>query len=509
MLVEDAFTSTEDLGGSEPQARPRRSPRPGPAAAPLSFLVGVDLGRVTTSLAVGVLQDDGEVQVVETRAERHEGDPLGPFLRLYAELGHEAVLGVVATGAHAERLTPPVVSGLPEEVAQERAAALLWPGHGPMNVARLGGSGFSVLALAGDGETVFEKNDRCSAGAGESVERLCARLGQTLDEAMAMAEESDDAIAVTARCAVFAKSELTHFANQGEPHGKLFRGQFESVAANLHGLFDKVKVAGPTVVVGHGALIRPVVDEFARLADGDVRVPPEAPVFEALGALAFAAGQEWPADAVWPADPAELVRQPRGRIGSLIAAGEGPGEVVRLAEPDPAGSCCGQGRDVGARRRPRPRSGFDWVQSGAGGAGQRPRTGRRLPAHRRQPCGGRGGPGRRTARDERRSGGGHRCHRLGPRRGRHRRAGGLPGDRRPPVRPERDRGPCDRRFPLRPGGRQKLVDRRDRGSGRQVHQRTQRAGRRFRHEPGVQRRHRLVPRGTGGGLRRARHRRVR
>jgi activator of 2-hydroxyglutaryl-CoA dehydratase/predicted nucleotide-binding protein (sugar kinase/HSP70/actin superfamily) len=183
------------------------------------------------------------------------------------------------------------------------------------------------------------------------VERLCARLGQTLAEAVGMAEAADQATPVTARCAVFAKSELTHFANQGEPHGRLFRGQFESVAANLHGLFDKIKVAGPTVVVGHGALIGPIASEFARLAGGDVSVPPEAPVFEALGALAFAFGQDWPVGAVWPADPAELTRPPQGRIGSLTAAAEGPGDVVRL--PEPADESAEESRGT-ASHRPAP-----------------------------------------------------------------------------------------------------------------------------------------------------------
>ena len=120
-------------------------------------------------------------------------------------------------------------------------------------------------------------------------------------------------MAVTARCAVFAKSELTHYANQGEPHGKLFRGQFESVAANLHGLFDKVKVDGPTVVVGHGALIAPIVEAFARLAGGDVSVPPRRAFSRRSGALAFAAGQR-------VAGRRSLAGRPRG----ACAAAAGP-----------------------------------------------------------------------------------------------------------------------------------------------------------------------------------------
>ncbi len=57
---------------------------------------------------------------------------------------------------------------------------------------------------------------------------------------------------------MFAKSELTHFANQGEPHGRIFHGLFEGVARNVHSLYDKSKVDGPVVLVGHGALIAPI-----------------------------------------------------------------------------------------------------------------------------------------------------------------------------------------------------------------------------------------------------------
>ena len=48
------------------------------------------------------------------------------------------------TGAFGDRLGAPVSAGLPDEVAQERAATLLL-GDGPFNVVRVGGSGYSVL----------------------------------------------------------------------------------------------------------------------------------------------------------------------------------------------------------------------------------------------------------------------------------------------------------------------------------------------------------------------------
>ncbi len=311
--------------------------------APL--FIGADLGKVTTSLAVGQVSPDGELRVLETRAQRHLGDPLRPFLELYRELGGGRLAGIAVTGVYGERLGEPAVGGVPEEIAQEQAAAWLYP-DGPLNVVRVGGGGYSVLTRAASGNVRYEANERCSAGTGETVEGLCARLGRSLDEAVELAEASPDGVTVTSRCAVFAKSELTHFANQGESHGRIFQGLFEGVARNVHSLYDKSKIDGPVVLIGHGALIGPIAVRMAALSDAPVEVAAEAGVFEALGALRFAASRDGtgvaagtiraagagdgrPA-AVFPADPLELVRPVRSRIGRLEPAERGPGSVVRL-----------------------------------------------------------------------------------------------------------------------------------------------------------------------------------
>ena len=201
----------------------------------------------------------GGLEVVATHAERHLGEPLAPFLRWYATLDHPRLAGLAATGVYGDRLGDPALGGLPEEIALETAAAWLYP-DGPLNVVRVGGGGYSVLTRDARGFVSYEANERCSAGTGETVEGLCTRLGRTLEEAVAAAEASPDGVTVTSRCAVFAKSELTHFANQGEPHGRIFRGLFAGVARNVHSLYDKSKVDGPVVLVGHGALIEPVAD---------------------------------------------------------------------------------------------------------------------------------------------------------------------------------------------------------------------------------------------------------
>ena len=313
-------------------------------------LIGVDLGRVTTSLAVGSLDASGGLAGVHARSERHFGEPLQPFLRLYGELGAGAVAGVAATGVYGDRLAPPVTAGLPEEIALEHLVRERYPDGGPINVVRIGGGVYSLLTRNERGDFAYERNDRCSAGTGEVIERLCARLGATLDEAIALAAESDDGVAVTARCAVFAKSELTHYANQGEPHGRIFRGYFESVARNVHSLYDKAKVPGRVVLIGHVAAVRPIAAAFELLVGAPVEVPADCGEFEALGALAYLKAAGRPMATKWPADPARLVRSVARRVRSLTPAAAGPGSVVRLEAPPAAvgGAVAVLGLDLGS-----------------------------------------------------------------------------------------------------------------------------------------------------------------
>jgi activator of 2-hydroxyglutaryl-CoA dehydratase/predicted nucleotide-binding protein (sugar kinase/HSP70/actin superfamily) len=263
---------------------------------------------------------------------------------VYRRLDFSRLAGVAATGVYGDRLGEPALGGLPEEIAQEAAAAWLYP-HGPLNVLRVGGGGYSVLTRDAGGRVNYEANERCSAGTGETVEGLCTRLGRSLAEAVELASRCPDGVTVTSRCAVFAKSELTHFANQGESHGRIFRGLFTGVARNVHSLYDKSKVDGPVVLVGHGALIAPVAEGIASLSAAPVTVAEQAGVFEALGALAFVARgrsaasgaaeaepRDWADAPAFPADPCVLVRPSRSRVGRLQPAKDGSGAVVRLED---------------------------------------------------------------------------------------------------------------------------------------------------------------------------------
>jgi len=262
---------------------------------------------------------------------------------------------------------------------------------------------------------------------------------------------------------------------------------------HLHGLFDKIKVAGPP-------------SSSARSTDPADRRRVRAPGrrqrqragrgtgLRSAGRSRVCRGARMVGRRSLAGDPAELARPPHGRISSLPAAGEGPARSsnyrnrVRpwlLRAPTRPPHPLPSSASTWARPAPRPR----WLSWAA------PCAGRRLPAHGRQPSGSGGGSGRRAARDERRSRGGHRRHRLGPRRAAtvaraaYPKIGGRLCVQNEIVAHATAALATTRR-------RQQPVDHRDRRPGRQVHQRAQRPRRRLGHEPGVQCRHRFVPGGA-------------
>lgn len=294
-------------------------------------VAGLDLGKATLKLAIFGVADDGEL-VLETRADlAHDGEPAAGFERLYREHRLERVSAMGATGLYADELTAPVLAGLPEEVCVEAALARRDDLPLALNLVQIGARGYSVLARDADGRIRFLENDKCSSGTGETMVKIAGRFGLSIQEANALALEATEAIPITARCSVFAKSEMTHFGNAGRPADALFRGYFGSVAAYVAALLERVRVDGPVVVIGGPSRLDALVRALGE-ALGEPVVPIDDPTgFEAIGAAVLAAQQlaSQPLDPL-PVDPALLLRPREHRIRALPAAREHAHRVRRL-----------------------------------------------------------------------------------------------------------------------------------------------------------------------------------
>jgi activator of 2-hydroxyglutaryl-CoA dehydratase/predicted nucleotide-binding protein (sugar kinase/HSP70/actin superfamily) len=301
---------------------------------------GCDLGKASAKFSLGSIREDGTLDIEALDTVVHEGRPMEVFRSWYRRIDAPACAAIGATGLHADELVAPIVSGLPEDACCEAALSQLPGFEGSLNVVRIGARGYSVLTRDAEGKVQVLENEKCSSGTGETMVKIAGRFGLTIQEADDLAFSAGEEIPITARCSVFAKSEMTHFGNQGRTADALFRGYFASVANYVAALLAQVRRDGPVLLIGGGTQIRSFVRALRECLDGEAIVPERAGYFEAIGALLLASEQfEMRAPGSLPADPEALIRPKKRRFRTLEPASGWKHRVTRLeAPPVPPGA---------------------------------------------------------------------------------------------------------------------------------------------------------------------------
>jgi activator of 2-hydroxyglutaryl-CoA dehydratase/predicted nucleotide-binding protein (sugar kinase/HSP70/actin superfamily) len=292
-------------------------------------VAGVDLGKASIKLVIASFDQRG-ARLEHTEHASHQGHPLDAFAGLYRRhsLGGASALGV--TGLHGDSVVSPALAGLPEDACLEAALGARDDLAGPLNLVSVGARGYAVLARDASGRVHYVENDKCSSGTGETMVKTALRFGLSLEEADRIAAAATDSIAITARCSVFAKSEMTHYGNQGESADRLFRGYFDSIARYVAALLGRVRVPGPVLLIGGGSRLSALRACLSAQLGAEAIVPEGALLFEALGAAVLAAGGE---RAALPADPEPLIRRKQRRIETLEPARHAAQRVTQLEAP--------------------------------------------------------------------------------------------------------------------------------------------------------------------------------
>lgn len=294
-------------------------------------VAAADLGKSSAKLLTGRIEAGRVVLEASARVE-HDGSPLEALTAFWVEhqVGNARAFGV--TGLYADELVAPALSGLPEDACLEAALGLLPELAGPLNFVSVGARGYAVMVRDPAGRVQYLENDKCSSGTGETMVKTAARFGMTLEEADRLAAEVREPIAITARCSVFAKSEMTHFGNQGEPADRLFRGYFDSIARYVAALLGRARVEGPVYLVGGGSRLLTLRQCLAEQLGSEVRLVEQGLWLEGLGALSLAAEHATNGHArPLPRDPRGLYRDKSRKIRALPPARSSSARVTRLA----------------------------------------------------------------------------------------------------------------------------------------------------------------------------------
>ncbi len=302
-------------------------------------IAGCDLGKASASFVITRGDEDGVVTIESSDYQSHDGKPLELFRRWYRDNDVASCAALGATGIYADDLIAPVFV-LPEDSCQEAALEGDASLRGPLNLVSIGARGYGVLSrrelgAGGSGYSYqYLENDKCSSGAGENIQKMAARFGLTIEQADELALSAQGLIPITARCSVFAKSEMTHFANQGKSTAELFNGYFASVARNTYSLLARNRVDGPVYMIGGCSQIASLKNAFEALL-GTALVCPQRPLmFEALGAAALAARQlSRSSRPALPADPDALIHSTEKRFSVLPQASNCKDRVTLMSAP--------------------------------------------------------------------------------------------------------------------------------------------------------------------------------
>jgi activator of 2-hydroxyglutaryl-CoA dehydratase/predicted nucleotide-binding protein (sugar kinase/HSP70/actin superfamily) len=297
-------------------------------------VAGCDLGKATARFVVMSLDANGNEQIESTQITPHLGQPMVVFSKWYRENSVAGCSALAATGLYADELVSSYVERLPEDVCLETALRFRKDLVGPLNLISIGARGYSVLSRNERGEIRTSANDKCSSGTGETMVKIAGRFGLSIEAADDLAQTATDSIPITARCSVFAKSEMTHFGNQGKPANQLFAGYFDSIARYAVALLKRIMVDGPVLVIGGGSQLQTLVSAIGDAVPNDVVVPDQFSLFEALGASLLAAEQAARGDEQLPDDPEALIQPSEHRFRILPAASQFRDRVQRMVPPE-------------------------------------------------------------------------------------------------------------------------------------------------------------------------------
>lgn len=251
--------------------------------------LGICVGASTISAAGLEWDASGAITLIEARAEAHHGNPRRILLEMLDGVGAARYDRVSVTGRRFRQFLN--LSSISEPEAVEQALAHLnGRGENLEAVVSAGGETFLVYTLGKDGRiSTVHTGNKCASGTGEFFLQQVKRLGMGVDEATGLAR-SESPYRVSGRCSVFCKSDCTHAANKGVPRGRIVAGLCEMMAGKILEILRQVP-RRDIMVIG-GTARNDVVMDRLRGEIANLRVPDEAPYFEALGAALWALAHE-------------------------------------------------------------------------------------------------------------------------------------------------------------------------------------------------------------------------
>lgn len=250
----------------------------------MAYVAGIDLGAGATKTVI--IDDDGTVRgrgMARTRAD-FEAVARRSLDAACEEAGipHEEIAYVASTGLGRYSLSSRDIQ-ITDLTCGARGAHALFPDA--QFALDMGSQCTRAIALRDGGKVkTFRTNEKCAAGSGGFLERICKYLEVRLEQIGDLSLEARNPQPISSVCAVLAESEIINHVSEGRTVADIICGAHESLAARALSQLRMVGFAGAVVFIGGVALQQGMVVACRNQFGGEVLVPENPAHVVALGA---------------------------------------------------------------------------------------------------------------------------------------------------------------------------------------------------------------------------------
>jgi len=243
-------------------------------------ILGIDIG----SVMIGLAEVNVDGRVGRTGYVAHRGRVDETLRQVLADFDTAATAGIAATSSAPHWLS--ALALYDHRLAMIEAARRR---HRPLGtLLTIGGERFGLIRFDADGNYLDSKsNSPCAAGTGSFLDDQARNLGlvDSAELATAASATADAFPKIASRCAVFAKTDVTHAQQQGYSRAAICDGLCYGLATTVvDTLFSGEPVQAPIVLAGGVARNAAVVRHLRTLIGSDLAIDELAHLYGAIGA---------------------------------------------------------------------------------------------------------------------------------------------------------------------------------------------------------------------------------
>ncbi|MBI4847730.1 MAG: CoA protein activase [Nitrospirae bacterium] len=253
---------------------------------PLNAYLGIDIGSISTNLAV--LDEEG--RLLAKRYLMTAGRPIEAVKQGLEEIGAEVgdkvnICGVGTTGSGRYMIADFVGADIVKNEITAQAQAAIEIDPEVDTIFEIGGQDSKYISIR-DGIIVdFEMNKACAAGTGSFLEEQAEKLGIAVKNEFAeIAFKSEKPCSLGERCTVFMENSLLSKQQKGAAKEDLTAGLAYSIVQNYINRVVSDRAVGKKIFFQGGvAFNKSVVAAFENYVGREIIVPPHHDVTGAIG----------------------------------------------------------------------------------------------------------------------------------------------------------------------------------------------------------------------------------